>query len=42
MGLVLDKTRARRDSGMQSNGFEVVYLGEAAEMVQEILKGCYI
>jgi hypothetical protein len=39
---VLDKTRARRDSGMQSNEFEAVFLGEAVEKVQEILKGCYI
>jgi hypothetical protein len=39
---VLDKTRARRDFGMQSNEFEAVFLGEGVEMVQEILKGCYI
>lgn len=39
---VLDKTRARRVSGMQSNEFEAVFLGEGVEMVQEILKVCYI
>lgn len=42
MELVLDKTRARRYSGMQSSGFEGACLGEAVVMVQEILKGCYI
>ena len=39
---VLDKTRARKHSDMQSNEFEAVFLGEGVEMVQGILKGCYI
>lgn len=39
---VLDKIRARKDFGMQNNGFEGVCLGEAAETVQETLEVCYI
>ena len=42
MGPALDKTRARRHSDMQINEFEGVLLGEGMEMVQGILKGCYI
>jgi hypothetical protein len=38
----LDKKRARRLSDMQSNELEGAFLGEGVQMVQGILKECYI